>query len=314
MTQNRTTRQRGFTLIELLVVIAIIAVLVAILLPAVQQAREAARRAMCGNNLKQLGIALHSYHETHSIFPPGCLAMSYAGVAYAPGNTEPGRTAVAGGWGWSVFILPYVDQGPLYNSLAPNGNNFPAAPTALTKTILPIFICPSDAAGNIVTSTPMGGDGTTTGHAKSNYPAIFGSTSVNYVNTAAQNTRGMFWYNSNVRIADVTDGTSNTVMVTERLWDGLTSETRRGAIWAGKCPGSNTFLDAGNKYSNLVRAENHPDWLVKGANNNAAMSRHVGGVHFVLGDGGVRFLSENTDGFTYQKLGQMADGMPTGEF
>jgi prepilin-type N-terminal cleavage/methylation domain-containing protein len=314
MPQNRTTRRRGFTLIELLVVIAIIGVLVAILLPAVQQAREAARRTMCGNNLKQLGIALHSYHETHSIFPPGCLAMSNTGVAYAPGNAEPGRTAVTGGWGWSVFVLPYIDQGPLYNALDPNGNNFPAAPTALTKTVLPIFICPSDASGNIVTSTPMGGDGASNGHAKSNYPAIFGSTSVNYVNTAAQNTRGMFWYNSNVRIADVSDGTSNTVMVTERLWDGTTSEIRRGAVWAGKCPGSNTYLDAGNKYSNLVRTENHPDWIVKGLNNNAAMSRHVGGVHFVLGDGGVRFLSENTDGFTYQKLGQMADGLSTGEF
>ena len=314
MTQNRPSRRYGFTLIELLVVIAIIGVLVAILLPAVQQAREAARRAACSNNLKQLGIALHNYHETHSIFPPGCLAMSYAGVAYAPGNAEPSRTAVSGGWGWSVFVLPFIDQGPLYNALNPNGNNFPAAPTQLTKTVLPIFICPSDAAGNIVTSTPMGGDGVNNGHAKSNYPAIFGSTSVNYVNTAAQNTRGMFWYNSNVRIADVSDGASNTVMVTERLWDGQTSEVRRGAIWAGKCPGSNTYLDAGNKYSNLVRAENHPDWIVKGLNNNAAMSRHVGGVHFVLGDGGVRFLSENTDGGTYQRLGQMADGLATGEF
>jgi hypothetical protein len=240
--------------------------------------------------------------------------MSNSGVAYAPGNSEPSRTSVTGGWGWTVFVLPYVEQANLYNALAPNGNNFPAAPSSLTKTILPIFICPSDASGNIVTSTPLGGDGGVNGHAKSNYPAIYGSTTVNYVNTAARNVRGMFWYNSAVKIRDVTDGTSTTVMVTERLWDGQTSEVRRGAVWAGKCPGSNTLLDAGNKYSNLVRAQNHPDWLIKGLNTNAAQSMHIGGVNFVLGDGSVRFMSENTDGATYQAIAQMADGQVIGEF
>ncbi len=314
MSRKQRFSGRGFTLIELLVVIAIIAVLVSLLLPAVQQARESARRTQCKNNLKQIGLALHNYHDTHGSFPPACLAMSYAGAAYTQGNPEPSRTAVTGGWGWTVFVLPYIDQANLYNALAPNGNNFPSVPTALTRTILPIFICPSDPSGPIVTSTPLGGDGLSSGHAKSSYPAIFGSTTVNYVNTATRAQRGMFWYNSAVRIRDVTDGTSTTVMVTERLWDGKTSEVRRGAVWAGKCPGSNTFLDAGNKYSNLVRAQNHPDWLIKGLNTNAAQSMHVGGVNFVLGDGSVRFMSENTDGATYQAIGQMADGLVIGEF
>jgi len=307
-------RRRGFTLIELLVVIAIIAILIALLLPAVQQAREAARRTQCRNNLKQLGLALHNYHDTFSVFPPGCLAVSYAGVAYSTPMSEPGRTAVAGGWGWSVFVLPFIDQSPLYNALNPNGNNFPVSPTPLTRTILPGYLCPSDPSGSIVFSPAMGGAGAGDGHAKSNYPAIFGSTSVNYINTAATNTRGIFWYNSNTRIRDVTDGASNAIMVTERVWDGGDSETRRGAIWAGKCPGASTPLNSGNKYSNLVRAQNHPDWIIKGANNNSAMSMHVGGVHFVLGDGGVRFISENTDGVIYQRLGQMADGEVLGEF
>ncbi|MFO1004693.1 MAG: DUF1559 domain-containing protein [Planctomycetaceae bacterium] len=307
-------RRRAFTLIELLVVIAIIAILIALLLPAVQQAREAARRIRCRNNLKQLGLALHNYHDNLNVFPPGCMALSYAGVAYASPMSEPGRTSVAGGWGWTVFILPYIDQTPLYNALNPNGANFPTSPNDLTKTILPAFLCPSDPSGNIVTSTAMGGDGAGNGHAKSSYPAIYGSTSVEYINTSAATTRGIFFYNSATRIRQITDGASNTIMVTERLWDGGDSETRRGAIWAGKCAGASSPLNAGNKYSNLVRAQNHPDWIIKGKNNNSAMSMHTGGVHFVLGDGSVRFLSENTDGAIYQRLAQMADGEVVGEF
>jgi len=305
-------RRRGFTLIELLVVIAIIGVLVSLLVPAVQQAREAARRAQCKNNLKQIGLALHNYHDTHKAFPPGALALSFAGAAYKTGDAEPSRTAVAGGWGWTVYILPFLDQTPLYQALNPNGNNFPLAPTDLTRTSLPVYLCPSEGNSLLHTATAMGGNGTTDGHARSSYPAIFGSTSVNYVNTASQDTRGMFWYNSIVRIADVRDGASNTIMVTERYWDGGDSETRRGAIWAGKCAGGPN--NAGNKYSNLVRAQNHPDWLIKGLNNNAAISHHVGGVHFVMGDGSVSFLSENTDGATYQRLGQFADGQVVGSY
>ncbi len=307
-------RRRGFTLIELLVVIAIIAVLISLLLPAVQQAREAARRSQCKNNLKQLGLALHNYHDTYNVFPPGALAMSTAGVAYKPGDSEPSRTAVVGGWGWTMFVMPWIDQAPLYNSIAPNGNNFPSAPTTLTKTILPVFLCPSDPSPAIHTATAMGGDGATNGHAKSNYPAIYGSTGVDYVQKSAANTRGIFWYNSATRIRDITDGASNTIMVTERYWDGRDSETRRGAIWAGKADGTTGATDVGNKYANIIRAANHPDWVVKGLNTNSASSLHVGGVHFVLGDGGVRFISENISAVTYQNLAQMADGQVIGEF
>ncbi|ADG69637.1 protein of unknown function DUF1559 [Planctopirus limnophila DSM 3776] len=309
-----TTNRRGFTLIELLVVIAIIAILIALLLPAVQQAREAARRSQCRNNLKQIGLALHNYHDNYNAFPPGALAMNVTtGVAYKLGDAEPSRSNVGGGWGWSTFILPFIDQAPLYSSLNPNGNNFPLNPTALTRTILPVYICPSEASPNIVRAQALGGDGISDGHAKLSYPAIWGSTTVNYVDTRSGVNKGIFAYNSATRIRDVTDGTSNTLMVTERLYDGGDSETRRGGIWAGRSSGA-TNANSGNKYSNLVRAENLPDWLIKGTNNNAPTSFHTGGVHFVMADGSVRFLSENTDGNTYQRLGQMADGQVLGEF
>ncbi len=319
--------QRGFTLIELLVVIAIIAVLIALLLPAVQQAREAARRSQCKNNLKQIGLALHNYHDSHGVFPPGTLAILNTGLPVQPTGSQPSRTAVTGGWGWSVYVLPYLDQSPLYNNLNPNGNNFPATPTNDSKTSLSAFICPSEDSPEIHTALAMGGDGLGNGHAKSSYPAICGSgANADYSNQTAKNTRGIFGYNSRVMMRDVTDGTSNTLCVVERFWDGGDSERRCGTVWIGKAPGSGSF--AGNKYSTFVRVENHPDWLIDGANNNSATSMHGGkadpggtgvvrggfGTHGVMGDGSVRFISENISGATWQLLGQMQDGGVVGEF
>jgi len=325
---RRSPQRRGFTLIELLVVIAIIAILIALLLPAVQQAREAARRSQCKNNMKQIGLALHNYHDTYNVFPPAALAIHNSGVAVQPTDAEPGRTAVRGGWGWGVYILPFLDQAPLYTLLNPNGNNFPAAPTNETRTVLPVYQCPTEASPNLHFATAMGGDGSANGHARSSYAAVCGSgNNADYANKSPTNTRGMFTYNSSVRMRDVTDGTTNTIMIVERFWDGADSESRRGAIWAGKCPGGPN--NAGNKYSNIVRVENLPAWIINGTNNNAAASMHGGrgqsvpsgtalkggfGTHAVMGDGSVRFISENLHGPTWQLLGQMSDGQIMGEF
>jgi prepilin-type N-terminal cleavage/methylation domain-containing protein len=350
--RGRFRRNQGFTLIELLVVIAIIAILIALLLPAVQQAREAARRTQCKNNLKQIGLALHNYHDAYNVFPPGALAVYFnpvtngskradgstpaGGSAVAPSDKPVKKQDVAGSWAWSAYILPQLEQTALYQGLGPNGNNFPLAPNSFTRTTLPVFKCPTESTGDIMTAYAMGGDGAGNGHATSSYPAVAGSGSnADYNNTTASNTRGMFYYNSSTRIRDVLDGTSNTMMVVERFWDGKDSEERRGCVWVGRSPYSKSgSLEAGNKYSTIVRVENTPDWLINGLNNNSAASMHSGvglvtsggsgdsgliqrggvGINLLMADGSVRFCSSNMDGATWQLLGQMQDGLAVGEF
>src|SRR5260370_14592072 len=130
-------RRGGFTLIELLVVIAIIAILIALLLPAVQKVREAAARVSCTNNLKQIGLALHSYHDTNGYFPPG----------YLDGNTDPNSTPdndVGPGWGWAPFLLPYLEQGNVYNQINFKVGVGVGSTTAISQLPLKIFQCPSD--------------------------------------------------------------------------------------------------------------------------------------------------------------------------
>lgn len=163
----------GFTLIELLVVIAIIAILVALLLPAVQQAREAARRSSCKNNLKQLGVALHNYHDTHRVFPPGYVINS---AFSTPCSGSNGRN----GYGWGTMILPFVEEAALYDALKAETNDFAAnrdwnctgSQTAkdLVAQVIDTFVCPSDAKGPISNTANASGDCA----AKSNYIGVSG--------------------------------------------------------------------------------------------------------------------------------------------
>src|SRR5438132_11190541 len=184
--------RRAFTLIELLVVIAIIAILIGLLLPAVQKVREAAARVQCQNNLKQMGLACHAYHDSRKSFPPGYLATA----AYP--DTAPG-------WGWAAFILPYIEQAPLYNQI---DFTQPVQSSAAIQTIIPLYLCPSDP----VPSTPFPITDATLGTicraAPSSYAATVGDDSSDADGPTGN---GIFYRNSTTRLVDITDGTSSTV-------------------------------------------------------------------------------------------------------
>ena len=202
--------RRAFTLIELLVVIAIIAILIALLLPAVQQAREAARRTQCKNNMKQIGLALHNYHDVHSMFPQGKV------VGRAPQALYPGCPGWINGSGfsWRVMILPMIDQAPLYNAnvddvtgISTCGSTFGAAQSraqrlVLLRTTITGYLCPSDATLFVGQEKPT------------NYPGIGGNEPRSHGDVDPQNRQGIMTFRG-ARMRDVVDGTSNTAMVGE---------------------------------------------------------------------------------------------------
>jgi prepilin-type N-terminal cleavage/methylation domain-containing protein/prepilin-type processing-associated H-X9-DG protein len=279
----------GFTLIELLVVIAIIAVLIALLLPAVQAAREAARRSQCINNLKQMGLALQNYHDQVGAFPPGYIAAS---------KFIDGETDTAPGWSWASMILPQLDQGPLFSAL-----NFwlpvqAPANTTGTQTLLSVFVCPSDqlVLGSTYPITDGLGNTVMTG-SPSSYAACTGSdladVALGLNNDGSGN--GVFFRNSGIRIANITDGTSNTVLLLERAW-GDTEGTWVGAPVGGvvlrgpfnPCPGSS---DATYLAPCLVLAHCH--LLNTNADTDSGLddpsSFHPGGANTVFADGSVHF-------------------------
>jgi len=284
------SQKRGFTLIELLVVIAIIAILIALLLPAVQQAREAARRSACKNNMKQIGLGLHNYHDTHRTFPPGVIIR--------------GADDFHNRLGWGTMILPFIDQAPLYSQIgvattgfrvdwmtANGGNEIDQA-----LVVIPPFICPSD---------PMGGINTEEGsYGKSNYKGCSGTDSPN--ETAGDNCNGTFCDNTKTRIRDFTDGTSNTFIVGESTTFGI----HRGGIWIGSRGNATALTWA----TNIYRTNNSAAEVINGTSSNAFSSVHVGGAHFLFGDGRVRFLSENMDDITWERLSMKADDNVLGEY
>ena len=336
------SRLRGFTLIELLVVIAIIAVLIALLLPAVQQAREAARRSTCKNNLKQLGIALHNYHETHSMFPPSKL----------PSMHDSGAPTYAGAWrGFSAqaMLLPFMDQSALYNQfdfalMVSNGAAATHGNNPVTKNAkVPGFLCPSDI--RYLGAEPG-----------NNY--LFSAGPTTYWGISAVNQIGMFNYQVPVTFASITDGSSNVIAASEATVgnnSAATYDLKRSHVRAQGFPGgvpekfwspaqlltygtqclagtTNLHATKGREWVNGIGSQtifntlNNPNttspdchpcggcgWY-DSAGIWSARSMHVGGVHCLMGDGAVRFITENLDNNTWQRLGGVNDGQPVGEF
>jgi prepilin-type N-terminal cleavage/methylation domain-containing protein len=321
---------RGFTLIELLVVIAIIAILIALLLPAVQQAREAARRTQCKNNLKQLGLALHNYHDTHGRFPPTQIMVHYNG----PGNTNP----VPRNHTWISLILPFLEQSNLYQAInfeAPMhdpANGFQLLPNGrpIVSEVIPGLQCPSDPAFS-------GDTGISHGMAHTNYAGNMGWD---------WHYRGPHWAQGPFQngspgtiIRDFKDGTSNTIMLGEVSAGGFQpnpgqpSHQANGGRLRDNVPQNSVFraalIDTGSNGDVMdsaalrgigqvgtrtwVRPDGasagywwkaapyaHPPTYLAcfGINNNwpGASSMHVGGGQFLMGDGAVRFISENIQG------------------
>ena len=327
-----TQKQRpGFTLIELLVVIAIIAILVALLLPAVQQAREAARRSSCKNNLKQIGLAMHNYHDTHGVLPPGW-------VQQATGNNR-------GNYAWGSYILPYVEQGPLYEKMNVGDTRLsPNLRGTAGGGILPdlqqpinIFRCPSSPGSDTNGNRQIHDNSNTARQtAVSNYVALNSSYTLTRDDGKPQNSdginnkdhaNGMFFRNSAIALKDVVDGTSNTIMVGERMRER--TQAAGGNCYAGNIFGVRYRTNQNELYNHQqqgqsgVLASGHPGINPTGndACRKGISSAHQGGAQVVLADGSVRFISENIDhnnngnpNSTWELLIARNDIQPIGEF
>ncbi|MES2790380.1 MAG: DUF1559 domain-containing protein [Planctomycetota bacterium] len=304
------TRRPGFTLIELLVVIAIIAVLIALLLPAVQQAREAARRSQCKNNLKQLGLALHNYHDTFGKLPPGTIT-----------GTQ---------WPYLLhFILPNLDQAPMYNELASNWSRRPPyedpAPwPATVRTGVPSWLCPSDGMGGSVKHIDTVVDLPT-----SNYIGFFSGLNDGDTGADALPMRAAFGLNRGASFRDISDGTSNTMLMAEYLtgtaadWRGWFYTSRAGSQFMHATnPPNSTVPDGLLAYPKACTPDtNLPlQGLPCNADPNTptnfstSRSKHTGGAHALMGDGAVRFVSANIFLTTWRNLAWIADGQVIGEF
>jgi prepilin-type N-terminal cleavage/methylation domain-containing protein len=302
-------RSKGFTLIELLVVIAIIAILVALLLPAVQQAREAARRSTCKNNLKQIGIGLHNYHDTHNVFPPGFVNanrdIAQSNSAKYTTQLKSTSTSFKVGWAWSAFILPYIEQQATYEKAQISDGNAYALDTDAYRTVIKTYLCPSDIMP-IHNDRSWWAEQSNQAYyaASSNYLAV---NSHNYPQIDGVNNgrvTGFFGRNTSFNMRDALDGLSNTMIVGETSY--WTYGNRGvGGIWAGSVvshagnerDANQNILVASVANINEVSFPDNkygvPNWGIQYAIGFTMNSKHRGGVQALLGDGGVRFISEN---------------------
>tara|TARA_R110002095_G_scaffold204266_1_gene186854 strand:+ start:8034 stop:9020 length:987 start_codon:yes stop_codon:yes gene_type:complete len=328
MLQSKLTNHRkGFTLIELLVVIAIIAILIALLLPAVQQAREAARRSSCKNNLKQLGIALHNYHETHSVFPPGWIVPQFMSSGGTPVASNDHRY-VGHNPAWGIYLLPFLDLATLYNLQSFNSSDYQTyghggsfvsghgllqAPNSTNKLAdtFAIFSCPSDTQFNKGT--------TINGYGRSSYVSCRGNINNYGQATSMAPMPGVFYTNSATRFRDITDGTSNTIAlgeVSNNQYSEVDSNAvlETGGAWGGF--GIHKRYTMVSRNTNSTRPINlsSPDDTPPYSSSDGFGSMHTGGAHFTLCDGSVRFIGENVSISIYGHLGDRADGTSLGEY
>jgi prepilin-type N-terminal cleavage/methylation domain-containing protein/prepilin-type processing-associated H-X9-DG protein len=302
----------GFTLIELLVVIAILGILIGLLVPAVQKVREAAARIQCRNNLHQLGVACHNYHDTNGTLPPGY----WASAPYVDGATD-----TAPGWGWAAFLLPYVEQDNLYRQL---DLGRPVQDSPAIQTVVKVYLCPSDLYPDGAFTVTDGFGSPLALAAPCSYAACVGGDESE---TTGPTGRGIFYRNSRTRLTDITDGTSSTILVGERAWSNA------NGVWAGAIPDGVIKRGQQNPCqpnvpgawfpaATLVQAHAHLNNALVDPDGSAGMddfgSRHFGGSNFLFADGSVHFVrsisgdnansSYTADGRSFQALGTRDGG------
>jgi len=318
---SRYKKYRAFTLVELLVVIAIIGILVALLLPAIQAAREASRRSSCSNNAKQIGLALHNYHDTHGAFPAGSWIFNNAGTGSTSCTSTAGRRAP-----WTVSILPFIELQSLYDESNLTGefvcSNAESPTSGANRDVwrqrVATYQCPSFPAR----SNPNN---------HSNYYGVMGGGPHGWGYCQSSNSgrrfyrNGILFQNSDIRLADVTDGTANTFLVGEQRyqlldggrpdshWLGWASTIRgggssvTGVLAAAQLP-INIFNGHGDKYDTTFASSGTPPPQGQGLSQRSFGSYHPGGCHFVMADATVRFIPETIDTNAYYYLAIRDDG------
>ncbi len=339
MTRRRSARPPGFTLIELLVVIAIIGVLIALLLPAVQAAREASRRSQCTNNLKQIGVAIHNYHDARGSFPPASLMHNAADIATNCASTGDG---MARSHGLFTHILPYIEQAAVFNAVnfhfaagSVNGNlQYGVLPGAVQSTafstVVNSFLCPSDSRATLPNPLPIARG---TAYSPGSYASNIGTLDTIHGNICPRYTEsdGAFSRDWVYNAAAITDGTSQTIFVGEasrfindpelyfNFWNraawvnsnvGLTGTTRTQSF-ATTAPRLNAHL----QIPDPPAATPGDAWLVPGSKGHAGeagqfgfRSQHPGGANFLFGDGSVKFLKNSIGMAVYRGLSTRSGG------